>query len=310
MCQTVAPVVAVLLASVNGARFIDEQLDSLARQSYSSWRLVVSDDGSQDDTLDRVRAFGQRFEVGRVQIRRGPQAGFVQNFLSLVCDAELDADYFAFCDQDDVWDDDRRARSVAALSAFDPTTPALYGARTRSVDVQGQPLGDSPLFQRPPGFKNALVQSLAGGNTMTFNRTARELLRQAGPVVVPAHDWWVYVVVSACGGTVIYDPQPNLAYRQHATNVIGAAAGWADRWQRNREVLRGRLRRWNDMHEYALSCLAAQMSAESREVFECFTRARRSGPLRRLVGVARSGVFRQTRWGQLGLWLAALGGLL
>jgi hypothetical protein len=304
------PVVAILLGTFNGARYIDEQLESLARQTYPSWRLVVSDDGSQDDTVARVQAFADRFAPGRVHVRSGPRQGFVQNFLHLACDSSIDAAYFAFCDQDDVWDPDRLACSIQALQGLPPNRPLLYGARTRGVDAQGRFLCWSPLFRRPPSFRNALVQSLAGGNTMTFNRAARDLLCHAGPVTVPVHDWWVYVVVTACGGAVVYDPQAHIAYRQHGANQIGLSSSWVDLVRRQTAVVRGRLKTWNHEFEEALQRLDAQMSPDSRHVFEQFVRARRSGRLGAFMGVIRSGVYRQSRIAQVALWGAALGGYL
>ena len=80
-------------------------------------------------------------------------------------------------------------------------TPALYGARTLLIDPEGAYLGRSPLFCRPPTFRNALVQNIAGGNTMVFNEAARRLLMAAGSAVqVPSHDWWLYLLTTAGGG--------------------------------------------------------------------------------------------------------------
>ena len=95
--------VAILLCTFNGARFLPMQLASFEAQDHQDWRLFVSDDGSEDSTLGLAEAFRKKHGADRVFIRKGPQKGFVANFLSLICDPAVNGDYYAFSDQDDVW---------------------------------------------------------------------------------------------------------------------------------------------------------------------------------------------------------------
>ena len=195
----------ILLCTLNGERFLDEQLASLDGQTFTRWRLVVSDDGSTDRTRPILQAFKSAHTPGQVEIIDGPRRGAPANFLFLAC-AQNPADaYYAFCDQDDVWEADKLARAIAILEQTPPGIPALYGSRTSLIDESGRQIGLSPLFPRMPTFRSALVQSIAGGNTMVFNGKAHELLGLCGPdVTVPSHDWWLYQVTSACGGMVHY----------------------------------------------------------------------------------------------------------
>ena len=298
--------VAILLGTANGARYLSEQLESIAAQTHMAWRLYVSDDGSSDGTRAMLDAFAARFAPGRVEVRNGPRKGFAINFLSLACDPAIDADYYAFCDQDDVWLPERLAASLTWLVTRPAERPALYCARTRYVDETGTPLGLSPLFTRSPDFRNALVQSLAGGNTMTYNRATRALLMRAGPLDVVSHDWWIYQLVTACDGEVHYDPRPFVDYRQHGRNVIGSNAGLSARVWRAKEMIKGRFQRWNDLNERALAGIEPMMVPASRRVFETFSEGRRAALPGRLWGLRRSGVYRQTLMGTLGLWFGAL----
>lgn len=298
--------VAIFLGTWNGEAFLAEQLESIAAQTHTAWRLYASDDGSTDRTLGILKDFAARFESGKVQVRRGPHQGFAINFLSLACDPEIDADYFAFCDQDDVWHPGRLEASLRWLQTRDARVPLLYCGRTRYVDGAGAPLGLSPLFRQPPAFRNALVQSLAGGNTMTFNRATRALLMRAGPLPVVSHDWWIYQVVSACDGEIHYDDRPFVDYRQHGANVIGSNAGLAARVWRAKEMMKGRFKRWNDLNERALGQVAPLMTPDNRLAFERFRLARRASLIGRIAGLLRSGVYRQTRLGTLGLWFGAV----
>ena len=116
------PLVAILLCTFNGARFLTEQLNSLEAQIYEDWYLVVSDDGSSDGTLEILLEFQERWPAGKMVLRQGPKRGFCENFLSLGCDPSIRADYFAFCDQDDVW---LATKLQVAVDYFDDKVESL-----------------------------------------------------------------------------------------------------------------------------------------------------------------------------------------
>ena len=191
--------VAVLMGCRDGARFLPEQLASIAAQSHRRWRLFASDDGSTDATRAILADFAAA-HPGRVEIREGPRRGFAANYLALAGDPAIRAGWYAFADQDDVWHPERLARGIARLAALPGAGPRLYGGRTVLIDEGGRETGRSPRFRTPPGFGNALVQSIAGGNTMLFDPATKELLERARPETVVAHDWWIYILVSGAGG--------------------------------------------------------------------------------------------------------------
>jgi glycosyltransferase involved in cell wall biosynthesis len=297
--------VTILLCTLNGERFLAEQLDSLRRQTFASWKLIASDDGSSDRTKSILQAFKDSYAPGKVEIVEGPRRGAVANFLFLACRDGLPSDYYAFCDQDDVWESDKLARAVGVLEQLGARIPAVYGSRTRLIDDTGREIGLSPLFSKMPTFRCALVQSIAGGNTMVFNRKARELLAFCGAdVAVPSHDWWLYQVTSACGGHVHYDARPSVRYRQHDRNLIGSNQGVAACLRRLRMLGQGRFRHWSDLNIAALARLRSRMTAENCQIFDLFCKARHRPLLRRATLFAQAGVYRQTLFGNLGLAVA------
>lgn len=299
------PRVAILLTTYNGSKFLEEQLQSIIEQTHARWTLYVSDDGSSDDTLTIIESYQATLGGERVRLFHGPRRGFAQNFLSLIRSPEVCGDYFAFCDQDDIWFPDKLERSLAQVPRVE-NAPALYCSRTRLIDEAGHEIGYSPLFDRPPSFCNALVQSLAGANTMLLNPAARALLAQIpleAPVV--SHDWLCYLLVSGCGGQVCYDPKPTLDYRQHGGNLIGSNSGFGDRLRRVRKMFAGTFRDWNRQNLLALSYCASQFETHNRIVLDQFKSARDAGLLQRLYLLRRAGVYRQTGFGNIGLLLAA-----
>ncbi|GAA5234875.1 glycosyltransferase family 2 protein [Verticiella sediminum] len=301
--------VAVLLCTYHGQRYLGEQLESIARQTHGRWRLWVSDDGSQDDTPAILDAYRSAWPAGRMAIRPGPRAGVARNFLQLACLDAVgeEADYFAYSDQDDIWEPDKLERAVAWLQRVPADVPALYCSRTRLVDENNAEIGLSPLFTRPASFANALVQNIGGGNTMVFNRAARALLRETGAGVPAAlHDWWTYLVVIGCGGQVHYDAYPGLRYRQHRSNQFGSNATWLAKAVRIRALWRGRFRQWNDGNIAALRMLAPRLTPANRDLLERFAKARDMRLVPRLVHLKACGIHRQTMLGNLGLLAAAV----
>jgi glycosyltransferase involved in cell wall biosynthesis len=301
--------IAILLCTYNGARFLAPQLASYEAQDFAGWQLFVSDDGSTDDTLGLLKAFQNKHGAERVSIRRGPCKGFVANFLSLICDPAIKSDYYALSDQDDVWEPGKLSRARQFLSAAPADEPVIYCSRTRLIDEQGEEIRLSTYYKKTPHFRNALVQSLASGNTMVFNEKMRWLLMQAGPdVKVPSHDWWLYLANAAVNGKIIYDSHPTVAYRMHGSNVIGSNDSALAKVLRARLLWQGRFRSWADMNVAALERIESLMTDESRTTLELFRRSRTSPLVPRVSGLMRSGVYRQSLLGDLGLLAAAIVG--
>jgi len=299
------PSIAILLCTYNGARFLPVQLASLAGQSFTNWRLFVSDDGSGDRTLAIMAEHKERLGTAPVDVRNGPRQGFVKNFLTLTCDPSLSFDYYAYCDQDDVWEPDKLARAVERLSGRPPHIPAMYCSRTMLIDDEGRTLGYSRAYRRKPSFHNALVQSIASGNTIVFNEAARRLLMICGSAAkIPSHDWWTYLLTSGAGGEVYYDQIPQVRYRMHGENVIGTNTGLRNRIRRLYMLSRGRFQRWSDMHVAALEPFRPHMTAENRALFDLFRASRQRGFFGRQIGFLNSGVYRQTFLDNLGLIVA------
>ncbi len=298
--------VAILMGTYNAQKFLARQLDSIAAQSWSTWSVWISDDGSLDESLSIIAAFQQKWTANRVILLAGPQEGFAENFMSLVCNPAIEADYYAYADQDDIWEPDKLARALDRLLTKGKRLPAMYCSRTRLIDEFDRELGLSPLFKKQPSFANALTQNLGGGNTMIFNHAARELLLEAGRVTIISHDWWTYLVVTGCGGCVIYDDYPSVRYRQHSNNLVGTNKGWRNKMIRLRQLWRGEFKKWIDCNVSALQHISKKLNRENAWLLHRFIMARGIWLLPRLIVLKQSGIYRQTFLGNLGLIFAAI----
>jgi glycosyltransferase involved in cell wall biosynthesis len=303
--------VAILLTTKDGAPFLDEQLRSLAGQTWPEIDVWASDDGSRDATRDILADWRARWTKGAFRVLEGPRIGFAENFRSLLANEAVEADCFAFCDQDDIWELDKLATALSWMRSQDPSRPLLFCARTLTVTETGDVVGMSPLFRRAPSFRNALVQSLAGGNTMVLNRPAFDLLAVASRrASFVSHDWWAYQIVTGAGGVVHYSPEPLVRYRQHGANIVGANTSFTARLARLKFLLGGGFRRWNDVNLAGLERNRDLFTADALAALDLFAAARRAPLPAAVAKLWRSGVYRQTPHGTLALWLAVMFGLM
>jgi len=272
--------VAILMASFNGEHFLPEQLVSIGQQDHVSWDLWVSDDGSNDGTLNQLEIFANGFSdfamlesptlprKQHVFLLKGPRQGVAANFYHLVEKVYASAfkhyQAFAFADQDDVWFPDKLSRALSTIlvcerpvSSEGAAAPLLWCSEVRVFDSRGEMKAGS-ITKIPHGFKpgleHALTQNVVRGNTCVLNRAAFEqihLCRPRTPIVM--HDWWFYLVISASpGGLILHDPRPSLAYRQHEANQVGEADSFRSRVKRRRKAWQGQVRLWNDIHIAAI----------------------------------------------------------
>lgn len=309
--HTLPAKVAILMATRNGASFLDAQFLSLIGQTHQAIDIWASDDGSTDETpaiLDQWRSCWTKGDFGILQ---GPRKGFAENFRSLLANEAIEADHYAFCDQDDLWEPRKLEAALEWMQSEDDARPLLFCSRTLTISREEAEIGMSPLFRRKPSFRNALVQSLAGGNTMVLNRAARDLLLVAsrGTRFV-SHDWWAYQMVTGAGGLVHYSSEPHVRYRQHGDNLVGANTSFAARLSRLKFLFDGGFARWNEINLEALQQNRDLLTPDARAALDSFFHARKAGLLRGLPGLRRSGAYRQTARGTLALWVAVAAGLM
>ncbi len=299
-------VVAVLLASYKGEKYLAAQIESILAQEGVDVFLLVSDDVSAQGCINYLATKGFRENISVIE---GPQKGVNANFAHLVNSVKSTGDdFFAFSDQDDVWERDKlRAAQNKLLKLKDKNAPLIYMGRTMVCDEVLNPLFLAKGITSAMSFQNALLESIAGGNTMVFNKLTLELLKK---VRFPVHhDWLSYMVVTACGGEVLFDDQPYVLYRQHGGNVIGANKGLAQKFYRLKKLLSNEFRGWAENNIKALQPLVNDMTSDNRKIYDGFIRLHEMRGwhrcFSRLSLFQELGLYRQRKLEHLGFMLAA-----
>jgi glycosyltransferase involved in cell wall biosynthesis len=221
------------MATYNGSRFIGEQLASLSCQTVLPAELIVTDDGSTDDTINIVEAFARNAPF-KVHIERNAERlGYQANFMraASLCSSEL----VSFCDQDDVWHEQKLA---ACLRRFSDSAVLLVYHNAQVVSENMVPLGDLSYLGRsisniPQFGLGPLLFPL--GFTMTFRRDLLKFEDHWKKSVnydfegkPESHDQWIPFLANTFGPTV-YLEEHLAKYRRHDHN-----AGPGTRWRLGR----------------------------------------------------------------------------
>lgn len=294
---TELPRVAVLMSTYNGERYLAAQLDSLAAQEAVSVELFVRDDGSNDGTIGILRAYAYRWPV-LADISPSPNIRPAASFMELVRSAPSDFDYYAFCDQDDIWLPNKLTYAVETLKNLNKISPSLYCSLATCVDNELLALG-STTFRGKGDFEHLLFASIVAGNTVVMNRTAANLVGSQTPgTAMIMHDWWCALVVSAFG-TIVADPRMTLLYRQHHDNVMGTAPGRIAGLLVQLKAFLRDPRAFYPIHAQVaefLKLYGDRLGANERKVAEALVRSRRSAAAR----IAYAAFARIPRWDFLG----------
>lgn len=301
------PSVAILMCTYNGELYLKEQLDSIQNQDYQDWILYVSDDGSNDQTLPILKSYQNQWGKHKLYILKGPRQGFQKNFMSLITSKKIHAEFYVLCDQDDVWLPKKITAAVTYLQNQDPSRSQLYCGRTSYVNKKLKFIQHSDLFLRPTSFHNAIVQSIAGGNTMAYNNALKKIPSLFPGVRIISHDWWLYILCELSGGVTYYDVNSYILYRQHEGSLIGANTTVLAKVKRLYMLLSGKFIQYNDCHYEAFNTISLKIANSTHiNLIDRFYSDRHKDLKTRLRMIRGLKVYRQTRDGMLALYLAAL----
>lgn len=219
--------VAILLSTYNGEKFLREQLDSLLAQSGVEVEVFVRDDGSSDGTAAILSEYAKNCANFHFELAKN--AGVGNSFMNLLYSVPDSFDYYAFSDQDDIWENEKLCEAVKLL---EKSGACLYASNQECVDWDGNSLGlrygnDSRIHTEPAAV---LSRNTLAGCTMVLTRRLKILLSEEGRrpsenlLKNRIHDVWLAMTASLNGG-IVYDERSYIKYRQHGNNVVGAYEG-------------------------------------------------------------------------------------
>lgn len=212
--------VQVLLSTYNGEKYLKEQIESIMKQEEVEISLLVRDDGSTDKTLLILAELAQKYK--NITVYQGKNKGPARSFMELL-NKSGDFSYYAFADQDDVWNSKKMIVAIQKLQGQEET-PALY---LSSLDIVNENL---ELIEKKKitgnfSIEGAIIKNFAYGCTQVLNKKMRNVINQYSPQYLIMHDSWITRVCYAIGGTVIIDENSYIQYRQHESNVVGYKDG-------------------------------------------------------------------------------------
>lgn len=227
--------ITVLVATYNGERYLAEQLDSILMQSGVELSVICRDDGSKDSTLEILKKYKDVYS--NFNYYTGPNVKSARCFFDLLSNAG-DSDYYAFSDQDDVWDIDKLKVAGDILNKYDNSKPQLYMSNLRVVDQNLNYIRNAHIVpKKDDNPYSVLTEHYATGCTMVFNKALLEMCVAHLPNGEIMHDTW-FEFVARFFGEVHYDFEPHMSYRQHERNVIGASVNmWVRCKNRFKRVL-------------------------------------------------------------------------
>ena len=236
---------AILLATYNGSRYLEEQLDSLRTQTYHDFVCYIHDDGSSDGTQQIIMDYCSKYPQQFVYLGCSPTGGAKYNFMYLL--RQVEANYYMFCDQDDVWLPKKIEKSYNALKELGDADvmPNCVFCDTSTTDKDLHVLHESAVKYSKFNISKNVLESLLNrchllGCAMAFNHRLREISICADIIETTSmHDRYIAIIAACCGGAKYLD-EPLMLRRVHENNVT------AKRQLTNKErwVARFHVRRW------------------------------------------------------------------
>jgi len=207
----------ILLSTFNGEKYINELIDSLLKQDYFNYQILIRDDGSIDNTCNILKKY-ENENKKMLKVFYGENIGVNESFFKLIEIAKGMSDYYFLCDQDDVWLDNKIKNAIELMEKYNE--PVTYCSKQTKVDELLNVIGETTEPIHELTFENAIIENVITGCTLAINDKMIQFILPSKEAVF--HDWWIYLV-STTFGKVIFDEHSYILYRQHDSNVVGAS---------------------------------------------------------------------------------------
>lgn len=211
--------IVVLMSTYNGEKYVEQQINSILNQTEKKVKIIIRDDGSKDKTCEILKKMENKYD--NIKVIYGNNVGVPESFKKML---ELEFNdnekYLFFCDQDDVWLENKIEKAVSELKKHDDK-PAYYYSEVTAVNEKLIPMFKSN-YTGVDTVGSSYNTTPAIGCTVAFNRKLLDIIKNHKlPKNIVMHDLYLYRVCLAIDGVVIHDSDSYIYYRQHESNVIG-----------------------------------------------------------------------------------------
>jgi len=259
--------VVILMSTYNGEKYVEEQIQSLHAQTYKSIDIVVRDDGSRDNTLNILNKYAKQKKIRLVE---GKNLGVTSSFFELLRLID-NYDFYAFCDQDDIWMKDKIARAIEHHETYESKIPLLYWHNYVFLDNETHTLRKSNISKPDRSF-NHLITTPIMGCTQIFNSALRNLVLKLNLKKINANHDYVTALLAAGLGKVVYDESVLIQYRRHMCNVsYNESNPLRHNLLRIKQFFFGSDKSLHTIYEEILNVFCQQLHAEDRNILELMT---------------------------------------
>lgn len=245
--------IAILLSTYNGEKYLDQQLESLSRQSCP-FTLYVRDDGSTDNTIGIIKEWSDKIDIEILSNKE--KLGPAKSFWELL-KYPNEADVILFCDQDDVWDEDKVEKSIIRLGKHN----CLSFCNCRIIDADGNLVQGKRLDETPDtSYERLFINGITQGCSMCMTRELKDFILSCTINCIPMHDIIVMLYAKAFGKIAWID-EPLFSYRIHGKNVVAKDKNPIRRVKKS-------LKNWKLSKDNSMSIVAAELMANCIDVKE------------------------------------------
>lgn len=306
--------ITVIMAAYEGEDYIGQQIDSVLSQTVWDLQLIISDDGSGDNTrkiLEQYKAWypesiflNHRIKEGQYADRAGQVPPAAMNFFWLLSKAE--GDYILLCDQDDVWRNDKVRKLLGRMKSkekqYGKDFPVLVYSDMEVVDQDLYPVASSFFSYQHCNpkrrtFSEILAENPVTGGAVMINRALAGLVDKV-PKACCMHDWWIALAAS-CFGVISCVREPLYQYRQHEDNALGARRTGSpkdlkERLERQRQVEQNYRNMFAQARAFG-SMYGKRMTEDQKHILRAFLALPYQTPAGRLCNIVRSRFFKSSR---------------
>ncbi len=222
--------IVILMATFNGDKYLKDQIDSILRQTYSDWHLIIRDDGSTDNTISILKSYQKTYPNKiSVIVNNSNKHGAKENFFFLSRMALKEKyKYIMYSDQDDIWKKDKIDVTLKKFKEIekDENIPVLVHTDLEVVDNNLNVIASSFIkyskLDNNDNFSHLLIQNNITGCTILINRALlSKSLSIKNDKKIIMHDWW-FAIIASVFGKIAFLNKSTILYRQHGDNVVGA----------------------------------------------------------------------------------------